>query len=247
MQNIAGKVVVITGASSGLGECTARHLASLGAKLVLGARRADRLEKIVADINSLGGEAVFAPTDVTRRADVKDLVNLAVSRFGRLDVIVNNAGIMPVAPLDADKVEEWDAMIDVNIKGVLYGISAALPIFRKQNSGHFINLSSVAGTKVPAPGGVVYAGTKFAVRAISEGLRIEVGPSIRTTTLLPGFVESELKLGSSDPGIRSAIIDQYNATAIPAQTTADAVVYAISQPAGVDINEIVIRPTSQEF
>jgi NADP-dependent 3-hydroxy acid dehydrogenase YdfG len=185
MQNIAGKVVIITGASSGIGESTARHLASLGAKLVLGARRTDRLETIANDIVAQGGEAVFATTDVTKRADVKALVDLAVSRFGKLDVIVNNAGIMPVAPLDADKVEEWEAMIDVNIKGVLYGISAALPIFRQQSSGHFINLSSVAGTKVPTPGGVVYAGTKFAVRAISEGLRVEVGPTIRTTTLLP--------------------------------------------------------------
>lgn len=246
MENVADKVVVITGASSGFGEITARHLATLGAKVVLGARRTDRLENIVRDITATGGEAVFVTTDVTKRDDVKALVDLAIASYGRLDVIINNAGIMPVAPLDADKVDEWDAMIDVNIRGVLHGISAALPIFRKQDGGHFINLSSIAGMKVPAPGGVVYAGTKFAVRAISEGLRVEAGPNIRTTTLLPGLVESELKFGSSDPDARAAVVGMYE-IAIPAQTIADAIVYAIAQPKSVDINEIVVRPTSQEF
>jgi NADP-dependent 3-hydroxy acid dehydrogenase YdfG len=246
MENVTDKVVVITGASSGFGERAARHLASLGAKVVLGARRTDRLTNIVRDITEAGGDAVFATTDVTRRDNVKALVNLAITSYGRLDVIINNAGIMPVAPLDADKVEEWDAMIDVNIRGVLHGISAALPVFRKQNSGHFINLSSIAGMKVPTPGGVVYAATKFAVRAISEGLRVEAGPNIRTTTLLPGLVESELKFGSSDPDAQAAVLGMYE-SAIPTQTIADAIVYAIAQPKSVDINEIVVRPTSQEF
>jgi NADP-dependent 3-hydroxy acid dehydrogenase YdfG len=163
-----------------------------------------------------------------------------------MDVIINNAGLMAIAPLDADKVEEWDAMIDINIKGVLYGVSAALPVFRKQNSGHFINVASVGGIKVSSPGGVVYSGTKFAVHAISEGLRVEAGPNIRTTTLSPGAVDSELKFGSSDPQASAAMVEFYK-TAIPTQTIADVIAFAISQPPEVDVNDIVLRPTSQEF
>ena len=246
MKNIAGKVVVITGASSGFGECTARHLASLGAKVVLGARRQERLADICSSILDAGGQAAYRQTDVTKREDVQGLVDLALSEFGRLDVMINNAGLMAIAPLDADKVEEWDAMIDINIKGVLYGISAALPVFRKQNSGHFINLSSVGGIKVSAPGGVVYCGTKFAVHAISEGLRVEAGSNIRTTTLSPGAVDSELKYGSSDPAAAAAMVEFYK-TAIPTQTIADTIAFAISQADNVDINDIVLRPTSQEF
>ncbi|MFB7146203.1 SDR family oxidoreductase [Agrobacterium deltaense] len=246
MQNINGKVVVITGASSGFGASTARRLAEHGAKVVLGARRLDRLEEVAADIREKGGEAVLAKTDVTQRSDVQSLVNTAISAFGRVDVLINNAGLMAIAPLDADKVEEWDAMIDINIKGVLYGIAAALPVFRKQNSGHFINIASVAGHKVSAPGGTVYCGTKFAVRAISEGLRIEAGPHIRTTIISPGAVDSELKFGSSDPQARAAMIELYK-VAIPTETIAHAIAYAISQPENVDINEILLRPTSQEY
>lgn len=246
MENIKGKVVVITGASSGLGESTARHLASLGAKVVLGARRVDRLEQIVADIKADGGEATLLQTDVTKREEVQALVDAAVSTFGRIDVLVNNAGLMAMAPLDAGKVEEWDAMIDINIKGVLYGIAAALPVFRKQESGHFINLSSVGGIKVAAPVGVVYSGTKFAVHAISEGLRVEAGGKIRTTTLSPGAVDSELKFGSSDSASAEAMKEIYK-MAIPADSVARAIAFAIAQPADVDINEIVLRPTVQEF
>lgn len=245
-ENIANKVVVITGASSGLGEATARLLAKHGAKVVLGARRTEKLEAIVKDIRSNGGHAEFATVDVTKPNEVQQLIDKAITSFGQLDVLVNNAGLMAIAPLSAAKVDEWDRMIDINIKGVLYGIAAALPIFEQQKFGHFINLSSVAGIKVFSPGGTVYSGTKFAVRAISEGLRHEVGGSIRTTTIEPGAVDSELKYGSSHKESADFVIDFYN-QAIPAESVASAIAYAIAQPADVDINEIVLRPTVQEF
>jgi NADP-dependent 3-hydroxy acid dehydrogenase YdfG len=244
--NIENKVVVITGASSGLGEATARHLAARGAAVVLGARRTDKLEQVAAAIRAAGGRAEVVQTDVTSRAQVQALVDTAVRVFGRVDVLVNNAGLMAIAPLDETKVEEWDRMIDINIKGVLYGIAAALPQFRKQDSGHFINIASVAGLKVFSPGGTVYSGTKFAVRAISEGLRHEVGGSIRTTTIEPGAVDSELKLGSSHAQ-SAQFVQEFYRQAIPAESVARAIAYAIEQPAEVDINEIVLRPTVQEF
>ncbi|MGQ7960224.1 SDR family oxidoreductase [Pseudomonas sp. SP16.1] len=244
--NISGKVVVITGASSGLGEATARHLSQLGAKLVLAARRQERLEQLVSELVAAGGEAVAYPTDVTRADEVKALIQGALDTFGRVDVLVNNAGLMAIAPLSDVRVEEWERMIDINIKGVLYGIAAALPVFQQQNSGHFINIASVAGIKVFSPGGTVYSGTKFAVRAISEGLRHEVGGRIRTTTIEPGAVDSELKFGSSHQQSRDFVVDFYK-QAIPAESVARAIAYAIEQPADVDINEIVLRPTVQEF
>lgn len=244
--NIAGKVVVITGASSGLGEATARHLASLGAKVVLAARRVERLTQIANEITANGGQAIYQQVDVTKLEQLRALVDVTVKAFGRIDVLVNNAGLMAIAPLNAFKVDEWDRMIDINIKGVLYGIAAALPEFQKQNSGHFINIASVAGIKVFSPGGTVYSGTKFAVRAISEGLRHEVGGSIRTTTIEPGAVDSELKLGSSHEASANSVKDFYK-IAIPASAVAKAIAYAIEQPAEVDINEIVLRPTVQEF
>lgn len=243
--NIAGKVVVITGGSSGLGEATAHYLAEKGAKVVLGARRVEKLEKVASEIKENGGAVEILRTDVTSADDVKTLVKIAIDSFGKIDVMVNNAGIMPLAPLSALKVNEWDSMIDVNIKGVLYGIAAALPEFEKQKSGHFINLASVAGLKV-SPGGAVYSGTKYAVRAISEGLRQEVGKDIRTTILSPGLIDSELQLGSSDEAT-SQFVQQVYKDAIPAISIAKAVAYAIEQPADVDINELVIRPTVQEF
>ncbi|MGI9538299.1 MAG: SDR family oxidoreductase [Desulfocapsaceae bacterium] len=243
--NIEGKVVVITGGSSGLGEATARHLASKGAAVVLGARRLDKLEAIAADIRAEDGKAEVLATDVTRADDVKALVTKAVETYGRIDVLINNAGVMPLAPLNEGKVDEWDQMIDINIKGVLYGIAAALPLFESQNSGHFINLASVAGLKV-SPGGTVYSGTKFAVRAITEGLRVEVGGDIRTTTITPGLIESELQFGSSHQATSEFIQEVYK-DAISASSIAKAVAYAIEQPADVDINEIVLRPTVQEF
>lgn len=244
--NIENKVVVITGASSGLGEATARHLAARGAAVVLGARRTDKLQQIAAAIRAAGGKAEVVATDVTRKEQVQALIDTAVRVFGRVDVLINNAGLMSIAPMDEVKTDEWDRMIDINVKGVLYGIAAALPQFRKQNSGHFINIASVAGVKVFSPGGTVYSGTKFAVRAISEGLRHEVGGCIRTTTIEPGAVDSELKHGSSHEQ-SSQFVKEFYKLAIPADSVARAIAYAIEQPADVDINEIVLRPTVQEF
>jgi NADP-dependent 3-hydroxy acid dehydrogenase YdfG len=246
MDNISGKVVVITGASSGLGETTARHLASKGASVVLGARRLENLESIASEIRAEGGKVEVLKTDVTKSEEVKALVEKAVAVFGRIDVMINNAGLMAIAPITETKVEEWDRMIDINVKGVLYGIAAALPVFQKQQSGHFINLSSVAGIKVFSPGGTVYSGTKYAVRAISDGLRHEVGGIIRTTTIEPGAVESELQHGSSHEESVKNVNDFYK-QAIPSAAVARAIAFAIEQPADVDINEIVLRPTVQEF
>lgn len=209
MNNIENKVVVITGASSGLGEATARLLAKKGAKVALGARRTEKLEAIVHDIRAEGGQAEFIGMDITKPQEVQALIEKALSAFGQIDVLVNNAGLMSIAPLSELKVDEWDRMIDINIKGVLYGIAATLPVFQKQNFGHFINLASVAGIKVFSPGGTVYSGTKFAVRAISEGLRHEVGGTIRTTTIEPGAVESELKFGSSHKESSEFVTDFY--------------------------------------
>jgi NADP-dependent 3-hydroxy acid dehydrogenase YdfG len=244
--NIENKVVVITGASSGLGEATARYLAARGAAVVLGARRAEQLERIAGEIRAAGGKAEVVATDVTDKQQVQALIDSAVRVYGRVDVLINNAGLMAIAPLDQVNTDEWDRMIDINVKGVLYGIAAALPQFRRQNSGHFINIASVAGVKVFSPGGTVYSGTKFAVRAISEGLRHEVGASIRTTTIEPGAVDSELKLGSSHAQ-SAQFVKEFYQQAIPAESVARAIAYAIEQPAEVDINEIVLRPTSQEF
>ncbi|AXT62657.1 SDR family oxidoreductase [Aquimarina sp. AD10] len=245
--NITGKVVVITGASSGLGETTARYLASKGANVVLGARREDRLQTITKEINTKGnGKAVYVKTDVTKKEDVQNLVDTAINEFGKLDVMVNNAGLMSIAPMSEVKVDEWDRMIDINVKGVLYGVASALPIFQKQDSGHFINISSVAGVKVFSPGGTVYSGTKFAVRAISEGLRHEVGGNIRTTSIEPGLIDSELKHGSSHKESSDFVKDFYE-IAIPSSSIARTIAFAIEQPADVDVNEIVIRPTVQDF
>jgi NADP-dependent 3-hydroxy acid dehydrogenase YdfG len=244
-QGVKDKVVVITGASSGLGEGAARRLAQSGAKLVLGARRLDRLQALAKTL-SLGEDAV-ARTDVTQYGEVKRLVDHAVSRHGRIDVMINNAGLMPQSLLERLKVDEWDRMIDVNIKGVLYGIAAALPHMKAQKSGHIINVSSVAGHKV-RPGGTVYSATKTAVRVISEGLRQEVKPyNIRTTIISPGAVESELPDTITDPDIGARVSQFYKETAIPADSFASMVMFAMSQPDDVDVNEILFRPTRQEY
>lgn len=244
-ENIKGKVVVITGASSGLGEAAARLLAKEGAKLVLGARRLDRLEALAAGL-SLGKDAILA-TDVTDVAQVRRLVDHAVEMHGRVDVIINNAGLMPHSPLERGKVEDWDRMIDVNIKGVLYGIAAVLPHMKTQKSGHIINVSSVAGHKV-GPGGAVYAATKHAVRVISEGLRQEVKPyNIRTTIISPGAVATELPDSVTEPDVAEGVRALYDRVAIPADSFARTVVFAMSQPDEVDINEILFRPTAQEY
>ena len=245
--NIEGKVVVITGASSGLGEATARLLYAQGASVVLGGRRVDRLLSLVDELTATRGKALAAATDVTDRAQVKSLVDAAVQSFGRVDVMINNAGLMPQAPLELLKVDEWDQMIDVNIKGVLYGIAAALPHMKAQKSGHFINVSSVAGHKV-GPGFAVYAATKHAVRALSEGLRQEVKPyNIRTTVISPGAVATELPNSVTDPAAAARIKKFYAEVAVPADAFARAVAYAMSQPDDVDINEILFRPTKQEL
>lgn len=245
--NLADKVVVITGASSGIGESTARLLARAGAKVVLGARRKDRIDSLVKDIRAAGGSAIGFKTDVTERAQVEKLIHDALNEHDRIDVMVNNSGIMQIAPLAALKVEEWDRMIDVNIKGLLYGIAAVLPTMQRQRSGHIINTASVVGFKVLAPGGTVYSATKFAVRAITEGLRIEVKQNnIRTTMISPGVVATELPETSSDEGTRQYLRDLYK-IAIPVESIAQAIAYAIAQPADVEIDEIVIRPTAQEF
>ena len=245
--NIAEKVVVITGASSGIGESTARLLARNGAKVVLGARRKDRIDALVKDITSNGGTALGSKTDVTKRGDVEALVKGAIDKHGRIDVIVNNSGLMPIAPMAALKVEEWDRMIDVNIKGLLYGVAAVLPVMQKQKQGHIINIASVAGLKVFAPGGTVYSATKFAVRAVTEGLRMEHrADNIRCTTISPGAVATELPEGSSEEGTRKNLREFYK-MAIPADSIARAIAYAIDQPLEVEINEVVIRPTAQDF
>jgi NADP-dependent 3-hydroxy acid dehydrogenase YdfG len=245
MQNIEGKIVVITGASSGLGEAAARALAGEGAKLVLGARRSERLGAL-ADELSLGDEA-WLQTDVTDATQVQRLVERAVERHGRVDAIINNAGVMPQSPLDRLRIDEWDRMIDVNIKGVLYGIAAVLPHMQRQKSGHIINVSSVAGHKVRA-GGAVYSATKHAVRVISEGLRQEVKPyNIRTTIISPGAVDTELPNSISEPDIAAGMKRFYAEQAIPADSFARCVLFAMSQPEDVDINEILYRPTAQEY
>jgi NADP-dependent 3-hydroxy acid dehydrogenase YdfG len=244
---IAGKVVVITGASSGLGEAAARHLAARGATVALGARRADRLQTLVDDLTASGARALAATTDVTRRDDVERLVGAAVDAYGRVDVMLNNAGLMPQSPLERLRVDEWDRMIDVNLKGVLYGIAAALPHMRRQGAGHIVNVSSVAGHKVRA-GGAVYAATKHAVRALSEGLRQEVKPyGIRTTVISPGVVASELPNSATEPDVAANLRKMYDDLAIPADAFARAVAFAIGQPEDVDVNEILFRPTRQEF
>ena len=245
MQNIQDKVIVITGASSGLGEAAARLLAAHGAKLVLGARRLDRLHDLSRELD-LGDRAVVR-TDVTSFDQVKQLVDHAVATHGRIDVLINNAGLMPHSPLERVKVEDWNRIIDVNIKGVLYGIGAALPHMQAQKSGHIINVSSVAGHKV-RPGSAVYAASKSAVRVISEGLRMEVKPyNIRTTIISPGAVESELADSITEPDVAKGMRDFYAATAIPASAFADMVAFAIGQPDYVDVNEILFRPTTQEL
>ncbi len=243
-KGIEAKVVVITGASSGLGEATARRLAAGGAKLVLGARRLDRLQAIAKDLG-LDADAVVK-TDVTVFAEVEALVARALAKYGRLDVILNNAGLMPLSLLERRKIEDWDRMIDVNIKGVLYGIAAALPAMKAQKSGHIINVSSVAGHKV-RQGSAVYAATKHAVRVISEGLRMEVKPyNIRTTIISPGAVESELPGSVTEGDVAVNVHAYYQASAIPADSFARMVEFAMTQPEDVDVNEILFRPTRQE-
>jgi len=245
MSSINNKVIVITGASSGIGEATARLLAEKGAKVVLGARRTERLAQLCEDIRAAGGSAQYQAVDVTSRTDLQAFVDFAVSQYGRVDVIVNNAGVMPLSRLDALKVSEWDQMIDVNIRGVLHGIAAGLPLMQQQKSGQFINIASI-GAYTVSPTASVYCATKFAVRAISEGLRQEVGGDIRVTVISPGVTESELAESISDEGGR-ALMREFRSIAIPAMAIARAIAYAVEQPADVDVSELIVRPTASPY
>ncbi|WP_065376050.1 SDR family oxidoreductase [Ensifer adhaerens] len=241
MSNIANKIVLVTGASSGIGQATARALARAGAVVVLGARRIDRLETLAAEITATGGKALYRSLDVTSRADVQAFADTALDAFGRIDVIVNNAGVMPLSPMASLKVDEWDRMVDVNIKGVLYGIAAVLPAMNRQGAGQVINVSSIGGLSV-SPTAAVYCATKYAVRAISDGLRQE-NDRIRVTCVYPGVVESELADSITDPTAAEAMV-AYRQIALKPEAIADAIVHVIGQPADVDTSEIVIRPSA---
>jgi len=241
---IDGKVVAITGASSGIGEATASLLAERGAKVVLGARNPDRLDAVTARISAAGGEAVTKATDVSTRGDLMEFVSLATATYGQLDVLVSNAGIMPVSPFDELRVDDWEAMVDVNLKGVLFGIAAALPVFRRQGYGHFVNVASTAAFRV-TPGQSVYAGTKMAVRAVSEGLRQEAGENLRVTIISPGMTSTNFADSISDPVARAELEQRRDVIAMPPAAVARAIAFAIEQPPGVDVGEIVVRPTAQ--
>ncbi|MCX4680879.1 SDR family oxidoreductase [Streptomyces sp. NBC_01433] len=239
---VAPKVVLITGASSGIGEATARRLAAAGHQVVLGARRTDRLADLARDIEAREGSAFPYELDVTDPAAMESFVAAAHDRYGRIDVLVNNAGVMPLSRLDALRVDEWNRMIDVNLHGVLHGIAAVLPIMRAQHRGHIVNISSVSGLRVD-PTAAVYSATKHAVRALSEGLRQE-SRELRVTAISPGLTRSELTGSIGDGGVRDAVEGQMG-IAIPAAAIGEAVLYAISQPDDVDVSELVVRPTAQ--
>ncbi|MGB7872375.1 MAG: SDR family oxidoreductase [Mycobacterium sp.] len=241
---IDGKVVAVTGASSGIGEATASLLAERGAKVVLGARNPDRLDVVTARISAAGGEAVTKATDVSSRGDLMEFVSLAIATYGQLDVLVSNAGIMPVSPFDELRVDDWEAMVDVNLKGVLFGIAAALPVFRRQGYGHFVNVASTAAFRV-TPGQSVYAGTKMAVRAVSEGLRQEAGENLRVTIISPGMTSTNFADSIADPVARAELEQRRDVIAMPPAAVARAIAFAIEQPPGVDVGEIVVRPTAQ--
>ncbi|WP_432826689.1 SDR family oxidoreductase [Dactylosporangium sp. CA-092794] len=244
MSGVDGKVVAITGASSGIGQAAARLLAERGARVVLAARRAERLEELTRGIRDAGGSASCLVADVARREDLRAVVDRARADFGRLDVLISNAGLMPVSPLDELRVEDWDRMVDVHVKGLLNGIAAALPVFREQGGGHFVNTASTAGLKV-VPTMAVYAGTKVAVRMISEGLRQEAGERIRVTVVSPGFTATEFAAGITNAEVREQLAATGDRIGMPPEAVARAMVYAIEQPPEVDVNEIVIRPTAQ--
>ncbi len=242
---VAGKVVAITGASGGIGAATARLLAGRGAQLVLGARRLEPLKALAAEIgDGGGGESLALAVDVTRRADLDRMVDAALGRFCRLDVLISNSGVGPISPLDALRVDEWVQMIDVNLKGVMYGVAAALPIFREQGFGHFVHLASTAGLKTVA-NQAVYSATKVAVRAFSEGLRQEAGASLRVTLVTPGFVRTDFVEAVADLELRGQLVAARDRMAMAPEAVARAIAFAIEQPPDVDVGEIVVRPTAQ--
>lgn len=245
MSPITGKVVAITGASSGIGEATARLLGERGAKVVLGARRVAQLDEISAELRDRGGQAIVCATDVTRRDDLERLVGTAVAEFGRLDVLVSNAGISKIGPMADLDVEGWSAMIDVNLKGVLHGIAAALPVFRRQGNGHFVTTVSTAGLNI-VHNMAVYAATKNAVRTVLEGLRQESTDGVvRTTAVSPGFVNTELDSSIDNATVREEIRRNMDAFGMPPEAVAEAIAFAVDQPSGVEIGEITVRPTVQ--
>ncbi|RSO08487.1 oxidoreductase [Streptomyces sp. WAC 06783] len=244
MSGIQGKVIAITGASSGIGEATAAHLAERGARLVLGARREDRLNTVVDGITAKGGAAEGVIVDVTRREDLQRLTDTALDRYGRLDVLVSNAGTMAISPFDELRQDDWDAMVSTHITGLLNGIGAALPVFRRQRSGQFVNVGSTAAYVVKSPQ-AVYAATKTAVKVLTEGLRQEAGPDLRVTLVSPGFTHTEGVGKGAGPEVAAALIQQRDEIAMPPSAVASAIGYAIEQPEGVDIGEIVVRPTAQ--
>ena len=244
MSGIQGKVIAITGASSGIGEATAAYLAEKGARLVLGARREDRLNAVVDGITAKGGTATGVVVDVTRREDLQRLTDTALDQYGRLDVLVSNAGTMAVSPFDDLRQDDWDAMVSTHITGLLNGIGAALPIFRRQRFGQFVNVGSTAAYVVKSPQGV-YAATKTAVKVLTEGLRQESGPDLRVTLVSPGFTHTEGIGKGASPEAAAALTRQRDEIAMPPSAIASAIGYAIEQPDGVDISEIVVRPTAQ--
>ncbi len=242
-----GRVAVVTGASSGIGAAVARALADAGAPVVVAARRAERLASLVAEIGERGGRASACATDVTVRAEVEALIQHAQSEFGGVEILVNNAGVMPLSPLAAARVDDWERMVDVNVKGVLFGIGAALPVMLREGRGHIVNVGSVAGRR-PFPGGTVYAATKFALRALSAGLQLELSAEagIRVTDIQPGVVDTELADHIPDPEQRAAFQGRWSEKrALRAEDVAAAVLHAVTAPAHVNINEILIRPTDQ--
>ena len=244
MSGLEGKVVAITGASSGIGEATARLLAARGAQVVIGARRGDLLEALAGEIAAAGGTVRQRVVDVTDAGDVEDFLGYAEVEFGRVDVVVNNAGLMPLSRLDAGKIDEWDRMIHVNIRGVLHGIRAGLPIMKRQGSGQFVNISSIGGHQV-YPTAAVYCATKFAVLAISEGLRQE-HDDIRVTVISPGVTRSELASTITDPGAQAAMAE-FRQIAIEPDAIARAIAFSIEQPGDVDVSEIIVRPTASPY
>ncbi|PEB61950.1 oxidoreductase [Priestia megaterium] len=247
MLNVEEKVVILTGASSGIGEATAKVLANTGAKVVLSARREDRLRKLKSEIENRGGTVEYKVTDVTSQQQLEDLASFTLENFGQIDVLINNAGFMPLSYLHEKRVTEWEQMIDVNVKGVLYGIAAVLPYMRRKKQGHIINVSSVAG-HIAFPSSAVYSGTKFAVRAITEGLRQEeVENNVRTTIISPGSVDTELVNCISNQEIKRGIEEQIREFGLPAEAIANSILYAISQSGNIAVNEIIVRPTKQEI
>ena len=245
MQEQLSRVVLITGASSGIGAATARHLAALGHRVVLGARRTERLVALAGELRAAGGKADVAQLDVTRLESMREFVDFAVERYGHIDVLVNNAGVMPLSKLEARKIDEWNRMIDVNIRGVLHGIACALPGMQRRRSGQFINIASI-GAYTVSPTAAVYCATKFAVAAITEGLRQEVGGDIRVTLVSPGVVESELAESISD-GLARDTMRAFRKVAIKPEAIARAIAFAIDQPADVDVSEMIVRPTASLY